>query len=128
METRQLLTAMAATLSAELKGAVPMDLVSDIVRAVLDERMQAARGRELDPPILEARRRLDRLIRARSTTRTWAENHAPRCELRRESLSILRVEGIETGCLATRDERRDSRLLLPGCQRGPRDLMSEAPS
>jgi len=79
METRQLSTAMAATLSAELKGAVPIDLVSDILRAVLDERMQAARGRGLDPPILEARRRLERLIRARSTRRTWAEK--PRAEV-----------------------------------------------
>jgi hypothetical protein len=67
IETRQLSTVMTATLSAELKGAVPVDLVSDIVRAVLDERMQVARDRGLDPPILEARRRLERLIRARST-------------------------------------------------------------
>jgi hypothetical protein len=67
IETRQLSTVMTATLSAELKGAVPVDLVSDIVRAVLDERIQVARDRGLDPPILEARRRLERLIRARST-------------------------------------------------------------
>jgi hypothetical protein len=79
IETRHLSTVMTATLSAELKGAVPVDLVSDIVRAVLDERMQVARDRGLDPPILEARRRLERLIRARSTRRTWADR--PRAEV-----------------------------------------------
>ena len=36
-DRRQLSTVMTATLSAELEGRVPADLVADLVRAVLDD-------------------------------------------------------------------------------------------
>jgi hypothetical protein len=68
MDSRQLSIAMTATLSFELEGGVPADLVSDIVRAVLDESTQVVGYRGVQPPLLEARHRLERLIRARSTS------------------------------------------------------------
>jgi hypothetical protein len=58
---------MTATLSAELEGRVAHDLVADIVRAVLDEGRQGAPDRAAESPLLEARRRLERFIRARSS-------------------------------------------------------------
>jgi hypothetical protein len=60
----QLSAGMSATLSAQLKGRVASDLVADIVRAVLDERRQAARLWDVEPMMIEARQRLERFIRA----------------------------------------------------------------
>jgi hypothetical protein len=58
---------MTATLSAELEGRVPPGLVAEIVRAVLDESRHAAQDRALELTMLEARTRLERFIRARSS-------------------------------------------------------------
>jgi hypothetical protein len=65
-DSRQLSAAMTATLTADLEGRVPVDLVADIVRAVLDESRQVAQNRGVEPSMFEARRRLERFIRARS--------------------------------------------------------------
>jgi hypothetical protein len=67
-ERGQISVDMTATLSAELGTQVPQDLIADIVRAVLDEGRQDAQGWVLESTILEARRRLERFIRARSST------------------------------------------------------------
>ena len=65
--TSELLSAvMTATLSADLEGRVPVELVADIVRTVLDESQRAAQERGVEPTMFEARRRLERFIRARS--------------------------------------------------------------
>ncbi|MEO6143699.1 MAG: hypothetical protein ABIP19_06940 [Dermatophilaceae bacterium] len=53
---------MIATLSADLEGRVPPDLVADIVRGVLAENEQAAQERGVEPTMFEARRRLERFI------------------------------------------------------------------
>ncbi len=53
---------MIATLSADLEGRVPADLVADIVRGVLAENQQAAHDRGVEPTMFEARRRLERFI------------------------------------------------------------------
>jgi hypothetical protein len=63
-ESRGLWAAMTATLSAELKGRVAHDLVSDIVRAVLDERRQDVQDRAAESAMLESRQRLERFMRA----------------------------------------------------------------
>jgi hypothetical protein len=63
---KQVWAEMTATLSAELEGRVPPGLVVEIVRAVLDESRQAARGRTVELINLEARLRLERFIRARA--------------------------------------------------------------
>lgn len=65
-DSRQVSVAMTATLSVDLEGRVPVDLVADIVRAVLDESRQVAQNRGVEPSMFEARRRLERFIRARS--------------------------------------------------------------
>lgn len=65
---KQLSAAMAATLSVELEGRVPEELVAEIVRAVLDENRLAARDRSAEFPMLEARLRLERFIRARAAS------------------------------------------------------------
>ena len=64
--SEQLSAVMTATLSADLEGRVPVELVADIVRAVLDESRRAAQDRGVEPTMFEARRRLERFIRARS--------------------------------------------------------------
>jgi len=66
-DSRQLSTVITATLSAELESRVPADLVADIVRTVLDESRQAAHEWGVQPMMIEARRRLERLIRAGSS-------------------------------------------------------------
>jgi hypothetical protein len=66
-DSRQLSAGMTATLSAELEGRVAHDLVADIVRAVLDEGQQDAQDRAVESTMLEARQRLQRFIRARSS-------------------------------------------------------------
>jgi hypothetical protein len=58
---------MTAALSAELEGRVPADLVAEIVRAVIDEGHKAARDRGVELTMFEARQRLERFVRARST-------------------------------------------------------------
>jgi hypothetical protein len=63
--TTQLSAVMTSTLSADLEGRVPADLVADVVRGVLDENRQAPHDLVVEP-LLEARRRLERFIRARS--------------------------------------------------------------
>lgn len=59
--------AMTAALSAELEGRVPADLVAEIVRAVIDESHKAGRDRGVKPTMFEARQRLERFVRARSS-------------------------------------------------------------
>jgi hypothetical protein len=66
-DSRRLWAGITATLSAELEGRVAHDLVADIVRAVLDEGRQGAPDRGDESPMREARRRLERFIRARSS-------------------------------------------------------------
>ena len=58
---------MTATLSEDLEGRVPADLVADIVRAVVTQVQQAALERGVEPTMFEARRRLERFIRALSS-------------------------------------------------------------
>jgi hypothetical protein len=66
-DSRKLWAGMTATLSAELDGRVARDLVADIVRAVLDEGRQDVKDRAAESAMLEARRRVERFIRARSS-------------------------------------------------------------
>jgi hypothetical protein len=58
---------MTATLSVELEGRVPPGLVAEIVRAILDESRQAAHDRAVELTMIEARKRLERFIRARAS-------------------------------------------------------------
>lgn len=70
-DSKQWSTLMTATLSAELDGKVPAELVADLVRAVLDESRRSAHERGVEPTMLEARQHLERFVRARSfVTRT----------------------------------------------------------
>jgi hypothetical protein len=64
---RQLSIVMTAALSAEFDGRVPADLVADLVRAVLDESRRLAHDRGVESSTAEARQRLERFIRARSS-------------------------------------------------------------
>ncbi len=66
-DTKQSWALMSETLSAELEGRVPADLVADLVRAVLDESRQAAHDHGVEPTLREARQRLERFVRARSS-------------------------------------------------------------
>ena len=66
-DAKQSWALMSETLSAELEGRVPADLVTDLVRAVLDESRQAAHDRGVEPTMREARARLERFVRARSS-------------------------------------------------------------
>jgi len=68
-DRQQLSAGMIATLSAELEGKVAPDLVADIVQAVLDEGRNDALDRAAESLMLEARQRLERFIRARSSPR-----------------------------------------------------------
>lgn len=63
----QLSAGMTATLVAELEGRVPNELVAEVVRTVLDDSRQAAQDREVEVTMIEARQRLARFIRARSS-------------------------------------------------------------
>ena len=56
---------ITATLFAELEGVVAYELVADIVRGILDESRQHAQDRTVEAAMLEARQRLERIIRAR---------------------------------------------------------------
>lgn len=62
---KQLSAWMAATLSSELDGRVPIELVAEIIRTVLDESRQSAREEAAESAMTEARKRLERFIRAR---------------------------------------------------------------
>lgn len=66
-ERQQLSAGMTTTLSAELEGRVARDLVADIVRAVVDESRHTAQERTVESLLAEARQRLERFIRARSS-------------------------------------------------------------
>jgi hypothetical protein len=66
-DSKHLSIVMTATLSAELDGRIPADLVADIVRTVLDESRQAAHDWGVQSAMIEARQRLERLIRAGSS-------------------------------------------------------------
>jgi hypothetical protein len=63
----QLWAETTAALSAELKGSVPPGLVAEIVRAVLDESRQGGQVCAVELTIREARVRLERFIRARTS-------------------------------------------------------------
>jgi hypothetical protein len=64
---RELLALMTATLSADLEGRVPAHHVARIVRTIVAESHQAAQHRGVEPTMFEARRRLERFIRAPSS-------------------------------------------------------------
>jgi hypothetical protein len=66
-DKRALSAGMIKTLSAELDGRMPAELVADLVRAVLDEHRPSARDQGVEPTLLEARRRLERFARARAS-------------------------------------------------------------
>jgi hypothetical protein len=66
-DSRKLGAVMTASLSAELEGRVAHDLLADIVRTVLDDGRQDVQDRATEFVMLEARRRLERFIRARSS-------------------------------------------------------------
>jgi len=66
-DSKQLSAGMTATLSAELQGRVPVGLIAEIVRAVLDESRNGAQRRDADVTMLEARLRVERFIRARAS-------------------------------------------------------------
>ena len=66
-DSKQAWAEMTATLSVELEGRVPPGLVAEIVRAVLDESRRASQDRALELTMFEARKRLERFIRARSS-------------------------------------------------------------
>jgi hypothetical protein len=67
-DSKQAWAEMTATLSVELEGRVPPGLVAEIVRAVLDESRRASQDRALELTMFEARKRLERFIRARSSS------------------------------------------------------------
>ena len=64
---RRVWAEMTTTLSTELEGRIPPGLVAEIVRAILDESRQAALDRAVELTMIEARKRLERFIRARAS-------------------------------------------------------------
>lgn len=66
-DSRTLPADVTATLWAELDGKVAHELVADIVRAVLDEGRQDVQDPGGESAMVEARRRLEFFIRARSS-------------------------------------------------------------
>ena len=66
-DTKQLSAGMTAALFAQLEERASIDLVADIVQTVLDESRQSVRDRAAEPAMIEARQRLERLIRAGSS-------------------------------------------------------------
>jgi hypothetical protein len=65
-DRKQLAAGMTVTLSAELDDRVPLELIAEIVRAVLDDSRQAADEELAESVMFEARQRLGRFIRART--------------------------------------------------------------
>jgi hypothetical protein len=59
---------MATALSAELEDAVPLELVAEIVRSVLDDARLATLNRAEGAAMIEARLRIERFIRARTAS------------------------------------------------------------
>lgn len=59
-------TAMAAALSAELDDTVPIELIAEIVRSVLDDGRRAALKEAEGAAMIEARLRIERFVRART--------------------------------------------------------------
>ena len=68
---------MAATLSAELNDTVPIELVAEIVRSVLDDARLAALNAAEGAAMVEARLRIERFIRARTPSAGTASVHTP---------------------------------------------------
>ena len=68
MDVRGLSAAVTAHLTHDLAGAVPGDLIDDVVRAVLDEH-RAGQDMAPEPLMLEVRRRLECFRRAGSSRR-----------------------------------------------------------
>lgn len=66
-DSKQLNAEMTATLCTELDGRVPPALVDEVVRAILDESRRAAPGPALELTMVEARQRLERFVRARTS-------------------------------------------------------------
>jgi hypothetical protein len=93
-DSRKLGAGMTATLSAELEGRVAHDLVADIVRAVLDEGQEAFQDgeSESESAMIEARGRVERFIRARSSNNESSGTLAPRIpEQRLRAWPLLRA-------------------------------------
>jgi hypothetical protein len=65
-DNKALSAGMTATLFAELQEKAAVGLVADIVRGVLDESRQTTQDRAAEPTMVQARLRLERLIRAGS--------------------------------------------------------------
>lgn len=57
---------MAAVLLAELDDSVPIELVAEIVRSVLDDTRCSLNGTE-GAAMIEARLRIERFVRARTS-------------------------------------------------------------
>lgn len=67
-DSKQLSESMAAILSDELEDSVGRDLVADIVKGVLDESRTAVPERAVESAMRDARKRLERFVRARAAT------------------------------------------------------------
>jgi len=85
-DSRRLSTEMTATLSAELEGRVPADLVADLVRAVLDD---SAHDRGVEPTMAEARQRLERFVRARSSAQQEPPTRTSRSRTQRSRPPLI---------------------------------------
>lgn len=57
---------MTAALSAELDDSVPIELIAEIVRSVLDDGRRATLNAAEGAAMIEARLRIERFIRART--------------------------------------------------------------
>jgi hypothetical protein len=71
-EARALSARLTATLAADPVDAIPSDLIGDIVQGVVDEHRQDVRRPTAGSMLLEARRRLERIRRARVDTTSTA--------------------------------------------------------
>jgi hypothetical protein len=72
-EARALAARLTVALAADPVDAIPSELIGDIVQGVVDEHRQDARRPTAGSMLLEARRRLERIRRARvDTTRRRA--------------------------------------------------------
>jgi hypothetical protein len=63
-ESRRLSAQLTAALAADPVHAIPDELISDIVRGVVDEHRQDARRPTAGSMLLEVRHRLERIRRA----------------------------------------------------------------
>ncbi len=64
-DARALSARLTAALAAEPAGAIPSELIDDIVHGVVEEHRQDARRPTAGSMLLEARHRLERIRRAR---------------------------------------------------------------